>query len=95
LVRELVRGGPAAKAGLRAGDRIVAIGDSRIERSTDVSPAIVSRKPGDEVQIKLSRGGKERTETVTLGTRPERSGSQSVPDLDRPAPQPPDPPTNP
>jgi putative serine protease PepD len=70
LVSEVIAGGPAADAGLRPGDRIVAIGDSTISQSTDVAPAITALKPGEKVPIRVRRGGSERTLTVKLGTRP-------------------------
>ncbi|MDP2711007.1 MAG: trypsin-like peptidase domain-containing protein [Solirubrobacteraceae bacterium] len=73
VVRETVAGGPAAEAGLRPGDRIVAVAGTEVTRSTDVAPAISSREPGQEVDIRISRGGDERTISVTLGTRPEAS----------------------
>jgi putative serine protease PepD len=72
VVAELVAGGPAAQAGLRPGDRIVAIGDSKITQSADISPAVTAREPGDKVKLRISRGGDERTLSVTLGTRPDR-----------------------
>ena len=70
LVAAVVPGGPADDAGLRAGDRIVAIGTDKIARSTDVSAAITSRDPREKVTLKVVRGGEQRTLTVTLGTRP-------------------------
>ena len=70
LVAAVVPGGPADRAGLAPGDRITEIGGRRVTRSTDVSPAITSRKPGEKVTVKVSRGGDERTLTITLGTRP-------------------------
>ncbi len=68
----MIPGGPADDAGLRAGDRIVAIGAREVTQSADVSSAITERKPGDEVEVRIRRGGDERTLRVTLGTRPER-----------------------
>jgi putative serine protease PepD len=70
LVAAVVRGGPAADAGIRAGDRIVAIGDRTISESADVAAAVVAHQPGDAVRVRLRRGGRERTVTVRLGTRP-------------------------
>ena len=71
IVRAVVTGGPAADAGLRPGDRIVAIGASKIERSTDVSQGIAMRKPGDQLTVRIRRGADERTLTVRLGKRPK------------------------
>ena len=72
-VAAVVPRGPADRAGLRAGDRIVGIAGRDVTRSTDVSAIITERKPGDKVDIRIRRGGDERTVSVTLGTRPDRT----------------------
>jgi putative serine protease PepD len=69
-VAAVVDGGPAQRAGLRVGDRIVAIGGRAVMRSTDVSAIVTEREPGDKIEIRVRRGGDERTLSVTLGTRP-------------------------
>jgi putative serine protease PepD len=69
-VERVVGGGPAGDAGLRPGDRIVAIDGRTIEKSADVATAVIARNPGDKVAVKVRRGGSDRTITVTLGTRP-------------------------
>jgi putative serine protease PepD len=70
VVERVVAGGPADRAGLRLGDRILAVGGNSISASADVASAVVAAKPGDDVKIKLRRSGSERTVTVKLGTRP-------------------------
>ena len=70
LVAAVVPGGPADRAGVRPGDRIVGVGEQEVSRSSDVSTAISAREPGDRVALRIRRGGDERTLTVTLGTRP-------------------------
>jgi putative serine protease PepD len=72
VVVRVVAGGPAADAGLRPEDRIVAIAGRKVARSADVSGIVSDRKPGDKVDIRIRRGGDERTLRVTLGTRPDR-----------------------
>ena len=69
-IAALVRGGPADKAGLRAGDRIVKIGGTAVSDSDDVASAVAAHKPGDVVEIVVQRSGGERTLKVTLGTQP-------------------------
>ncbi len=69
-VGAVVPGGPADKAGLRAGDKITAIDGREVQDSEDVSAAINSLKPGDSARITVDRDGNRRTLSVTLGTRP-------------------------
>ena len=38
----------------------------------DVAQAIEDKKPGDDVDVKVQRGGSEQTIQVTLGQRPEQ-----------------------
>jgi hypothetical protein len=49
-------GGPADKAGLKAGDRIVQLGTHRIENLSDFDLALRSFSPGDSVEVAVMRG---------------------------------------
>ena len=60
------RGAPAAEAGLRGGDRIVAIDDRAVERIADVRHGLGRRFAGDVVAVTVDRGGERRTVQVTL-----------------------------
>jgi S1-C subfamily serine protease len=71
-IGEVIDGGPAGKAGLRQGDRIVRIGDADVREPEDVSTAVNARKPGDKVEIVVVRDGDRRTLNVTLGAQPRR-----------------------
>jgi len=71
VVADVIPNGPADRAGLREGDRIVAIGGKQVTQSTDVSELVTARSPGDRLAVRIDRGGDERTLTVTLGTRPD------------------------
>jgi S1-C subfamily serine protease len=74
VVSGVVANGPAAKAGMQAGDKIVAVDGRPISSSDDVSAAVAAHKPGDKATVTVVRGGNRRTLTVTLGTRPEKAG---------------------
>lgn len=69
-IGQIVAGGPADKAGLREGDRVVQIGGQPVRSPDDLSAAVNDRKPGEKVQVTVERGGERRTLTVTLGTQP-------------------------
>jgi putative serine protease PepD len=64
----VVSGGPAAKAGLQAGDVVTKIGSRIITDADDLAAATRSQQPGDQVTLTILRGGKTSTVTVTLGT---------------------------
>jgi putative serine protease PepD len=61
---------PAAKAGLRAGDVITAIGGTHVSSSDEVRAAINARKPGDRVRVTYTRNGTSHTVSLTLASRP-------------------------
>ena len=69
LVGGVMESSPAGKAGLRAGDVIVAFGDKNIASLYDLIGAIRGCKPKDEVTLTVLRDGKKRKLTVTMGSR--------------------------
>jgi putative serine protease PepD len=71
-VVDVTRNGPADEAGIRTGDRILEIDGEKVNDPTDVSDAIESREPGEEVEVKVGRAGVEEPVTVKLGVRPDR-----------------------
>ena len=58
---------PAAKAGLKAGDRIVKIGTQDIRNVYDYTAALGEMKAGEEYVLEVMRG----TEKLTLKIKPE------------------------
>ncbi len=75
FVAEVVPGGPSQAAGVQSGDVIVGVAGKEVLTPEDVSAAIESRKPGEEVGVEVQRAGATRTLRVKLGTRPENTGS--------------------
>jgi S1-C subfamily serine protease len=73
VVREVTAGGPAASAGLRAGDLIVTVAGERIGDPDDVAAAIQDRRPGESVEVGARRDGELRTLDVELAARPEQA----------------------
>jgi len=71
-IGSVISGGPAARGGLRKGDRIVEIAGTPVHEPDDVSAVVNARRPGDKVRVVVERGGQRRTLTVTLGTQPEK-----------------------
>lgn len=63
----VTKGGPADQAGLKPGDVIVKVGESRIGNLEDFDSALRKFKAGDKVPVVAKRGKDEVTVTVTLG----------------------------
>ena len=63
-------GSPAAKAGLRGGDVMIAFGGMPIKTLYDFTFALREKKPGDRVDVVVLRDGKEVKASVELTTRP-------------------------
>ncbi|MDT9693496.1 trypsin-like peptidase domain-containing protein [Streptomyces sp. P9(2023)] len=61
--------GPAAKAGLKPGDVITALGDRQIDSGPTLISEIWTHKSGDSIKLTYERDGKPATTTVTLGER--------------------------
>ena len=68
-ISDVVAGGPAATAGLQAGDIIVKLGDDEIHSIDDFMTAIATREPGQTVTFVVVRGEERKSFDVTLGTR--------------------------
>ena len=72
VVTALVPNGPAARAGVRAGDVIVGFQGTQVRRAGDL-PRLVARAPaGSVAELRLLRDGSEQAASVTLGELPER-----------------------
>lgn len=59
--------GPAAKAGLMAGDILVQVGDKEVNSIRDLRRVMSSYKPDDKVLVKVLRGEEELEIEMTLG----------------------------
>jgi putative serine protease PepD len=69
---EVTSGGPAAQAGMRAGDRIVEIAGTPVVGSSELVGILRQQlNPGQEVPVKVVRDGAEVVLTITLGERPD------------------------
>jgi S1-C subfamily serine protease len=63
-------GSPAAKAGFKGGDVMIAFGGTPIKTLYDFTFALRDKKPGDKVEVTVLRNGKPITATVELTNRP-------------------------
>jgi hypothetical protein len=67
VLSDVAPDGPAMKAGLKGGDRIIKVGTVDIRGINDLMFVLQSAKPGTETKIVFVRGGKEQTATATFG----------------------------
>jgi putative serine protease PepD len=73
IVQSATPGGPAAEAGVRAGDVIVAVRGTEVSTPDDVAAAIQDRRPGETVAVEVRRDGGRETIDVRLAVRPEQA----------------------
>jgi serine protease Do len=66
FVASVLPGGPAAAAGIQAGDVIVEFNDKVVTRSDDLPQVVATTAPGSTVPLKVIRDGRERTLNVKV-----------------------------
>ena len=76
-VHEVVEGGCAQKAGIRAKDVIVALGEYEIGGLNDLSRALRQFEPGETTTVTIYRSGQEITLDITLDEKPQESAQQT------------------
>ena len=72
LLSNVMSGGPAELAGLRADDRVVAIDGREIGTMEDLKSAMMTTRKGDRVSVTVERDDSEQTFDVVLGKLPEK-----------------------
>jgi putative serine protease PepD len=71
VVGSVTAGGPAAKAGMRVGDLIVAVDGTPITTTAELSAVLAGLKPGMKVPVVVrQQDGARKTLQVTVGTLP-------------------------
>jgi hypothetical protein len=79
LLTEVPENSPAAKAGLKKGDRIVAVGGQPVSGVADYLTALRDVAAGEKVKLTVSRGGKEQTFEVQTAAPTERRPGRAGP----------------
>jgi len=72
LVAGVERGSPAARAGLRQGDTVVAINGDRVDTSRALVRTIAAVPPGQTVRLSILREGRPTDIPVQVGRRPQQ-----------------------
>jgi len=71
LVANVLPGGPAAQAGLKAGDIIVSVDGQDVDDPNAFDYRFATKPLGGKAQLGIERGGKPQTVSVALMTAPE------------------------
>ncbi len=75
LVAGVAEDGPADRAGLRPGDRLLAVDGRPVAQAIDFDIALMGRAAGDSVRLRLVRGDEERQLRLELDPRPLPDGA--------------------
>ena len=70
VVMGVMRGSPAEEAGIRPGDVVMALDGHEVTCASSLEESILKAEPGQEIEARVRREGKERRMTVEVGTRP-------------------------
>jgi serine protease Do len=65
-VKQIRPDSAAAKAGLEAGDLIVRVGNTVVQRGLDFELGLLGRKSGQDVMVEIKRGGEVKQISMTL-----------------------------
>jgi len=67
LVSSVEKNGPADKAGMQAGDVILAVNGQKVDRSAELPPMVANVKPGTKATFDVWRKGGKKELTVVVG----------------------------
>jgi len=76
-VADVTNGGPASKAGLRNGDRIIEFDGKPVKSTKQLTELIADTPAGTAVKLKFVRDGSEQSASITPAERPGRRVANS------------------
>jgi serine protease Do len=79
-IAEVNRGGPAARAGLRAGDVVTSINGERVQTTHELVRAVSAVNPGSVARLHVRRGNQSMELEVVVGRRPPETAQVEEPD---------------
>jgi serine protease Do len=85
IVDEPQAGGPAAKAGIQAGDVITAMNGTAVKDSRDLARRIGMIAPGTSLKLDVLRKGEAKTVTLTLAPMPNERQAKAESEQAQPA----------
>ncbi len=76
IVQDVTPSGPAAEAGLKAGDAIVTVGGKTVNSGDELVAEVSSHRPGEKLKIGYLRNGKQHDTSITVADRAKLFGAQ-------------------
>ncbi|MBI3913868.1 MAG: PDZ domain-containing protein [Chloroflexi bacterium] len=74
-VSQVEANSPASKAGLQNGDVVTAVSGTKVDPTNTLADLIQAKKPGDKVDLTVTRGTQTLTISVELGASPNNSSA--------------------
>jgi Do/DeqQ family serine protease len=78
VITSITPGSPAARAGLKVGDVVVAVGEQAVDDPNAFSYRFATHTPGGRVDLGIVRGGRESKIAVPLETAPDSPRDELV-----------------
>jgi serine protease Do len=78
LIGGVVKGGPAARAGIRQGDVVVRVGNVATEKPSQLRNAVAGLGVGKTVKVELIRDGRRQSVDVVLAEQPADMGAGNL-----------------
>ncbi len=78
MIEDVVKGGPADKAGLMKNDVVIAYGGREIPDVAALRNETAETPPGEQVKVTVIRDGKRKVFTVTAGSQKEAGAALAV-----------------
>lgn len=84
LLGSVVQDGPAAQAGLKAGDIVTEFNGKPTPNTHELLLAVASTPPGEKAPVKFIRDGRQRSLNVAVAERPSEGEQQVLPTREAP-----------
>jgi serine protease Do len=78
LVREVTKGSPAQKSGLKDGDVILKAGGIAVADAADLRNKVADMRPGENYNFEILRDGKPVTLNVKVGAKPDENAGDDT-----------------
>jgi len=84
LIDDVQQGSPAAKAGLKSGDLVVAVNNDEVKDARELARKIAGVAPNQELKLQVKRDGADQTINVTTAAYPNDEAKVAKQDRSEP-----------